>query len=95
MTVRGAQMSFPRASSNGWESARLRRLLAVLPRFTVDTAIVVSVVAVYFLARGQAPGRESFAVNLTSHLVAFERSLHIFWEPAIQDVSIHKKNKFI
>ncbi len=88
MTVRGAQLSFPRASTPGLSSVRLRNSFAVAPRFGADFAIVIAVIGVYFLARGQAPGRETFAVAITDHLVHFERALHIFWEPTVQDWSI-------
>ena len=88
MTVRGAQLSFPRSSAPALSSVRLRNSFAAVPRFGADFAIVLAVIGVYFLARGQAPGRETFAVALTDHLVHFERSLHIFWEPTVQDWSI-------
>jgi hypothetical protein len=58
------------------------------PAFAFDFAVVVAVIGVYFVARGQAPAQDAFAVRLTTHLIAFERSLHLFWEPAIQAWSI-------
>ena len=88
MTVRGARLSFPRASTSGLPGARSRQQFATLPRLGADFAIVVAVIGVYFLVRGQAPGRDAFAVALTNRLVSFERVLHIFWEPTVQDWSL-------
>jgi hypothetical protein len=59
-----------------------------LPRFAADFAIVLAVIAVYFLARGAAPDRVDDAVALSVQLVALEQRLGIFVEPAIQDASI-------
>ena len=53
-----------------------------------DWALVGSVIALYFLARGAAPERIDAAVALSRQLVAIEQWLHIFVEPAIQDFSI-------
>ena len=87
MTVRSATFSrsqpFPTALA-----ARLRAAATPLPAFGRDFGIVVAVIGVYFILRGQAPGHDSFAVAFTVHLVDFEKSLHVFWEPAIQDWSI-------
>lgn len=92
MTVRGAQLGFPRSSNSGLplprSIVRARAALGTLPRFAADFAVVVAVIGVYFLARGVAPDRYGFAVSLTEQLVRFERSLGIFWEPAIQEWSI-------
>ncbi len=56
--------------------------------FAQDFAVVVAVIGVYFVLRGQAPGRDGFAVALTDHLVVWERWAHVFWEPQIQHWSI-------
>jgi len=79
--------SFPSARSSSGAS---------VPRFVIDTTrafgrdfgIVLGVIGVYFLLRGAAPDRLGFSVEVTQQLVAFERSLRIFWEPAIQEYSI-------
>lgn len=67
---------------------RIRRQAAALPTFGRDFGIVLAVIGVYFLARGEAPQRLDFAVALTTHLIGFERFLHVFWEPQIQEWSI-------
>jgi hypothetical protein len=56
--------------------------------FARDMGVVVALMALYFIARGQAPTPVPDAVNRTVHLIAFERGLHIFIEPAIQHASI-------
>lgn len=68
---------------------RLRAAMRPLPQFGRDFGLVVAVILVYFVARGQAPDNESFAVAFTIHLVDGEKALHIFWEPTIQEWSIH------
>lgn len=68
---------------------RLRAAVRPLPAFGRDFGLVIAVIAVYFVARGQAPVNESFAVAFTIRLVDLEKSLHIFWEPTIQEWSIH------
>lgn len=68
---------------------RMRAAARPLPAFARDFGFVVAVIAVYFVARGQAPVNESFAVAFTIHLVDWEKALHIFWEPTIQRWSIH------
>jgi len=71
----GLRVAFP---------ARLRWL----PAFARDFGVVVAVIGVYFLLRGAAPQRVGFAVALTGGLVATERSMHLFWEPQVQQFSI-------
>ncbi|MEX2247759.1 MAG: phosphatase PAP2 family protein [Dehalococcoidia bacterium] len=61
---------------------------ARLAAFARDFAVVLGVMALYFLARGQAPVRIEDSVALTHLLVSIERSLYVFWEPWVQDVSI-------
>ena len=78
--------SFPAARSGGASFPRAALLTA--RTFSRDFAIVLSVVGVYFLLRGAAPDRLGFSVEVTTHLVAFERQLGVFWEPAIQEWSI-------
>jgi len=56
--------------------------------FGRDFGIVLSVIGVYFLLRGAAPDRLGYSVDVTRHLVAFERALHLFWEPEVQEISI-------
>ncbi len=58
------------------------------PSFARDFGLVVGVILVYFILRGQAPGNDSFAVALTWRLVELERGAHVFWEPTIQAWSI-------
>jgi hypothetical protein len=85
MTVRGASLSRPYSYPGTFA---LRGRLAPLAAFGRDFVVVVAVIGVYFLLRGQAPGRDGFAVSLTIHLVDFEKALHVFWEPTIQEWSI-------
>jgi hypothetical protein len=56
--------------------------------FIRDLAIVLGVMGLYFIARGQAPARLDASVTLTTYLVDIERYLFVFWEPQIQDASI-------
>jgi len=56
--------------------------------FSRDFGVVLSVFGVYFLLRGAAPDRLDFSVQVTRVLVASERGLGVFWEPAIQEWSI-------
>jgi PAP2 superfamily len=87
MTVRSVAMN---RSQPFWPavSTRLRATALPLRAFGRDFGIVVAVLLVYFVLRGQAPGRDAFAVAVTVRLVDFEKGLHIFWEPAIQAWSI-------
>ena len=87
MTVRSATMNRSQPFRPA-VSTRLRAAAAPLPAFGRDFGIVVAVIGVYFVLRGQAPGHDGFAVALTLRLVDFEKSLHIFWEPTIQAWSI-------
>ena len=57
-------------------------------RFAWDIAVVIAVMGLYFIARGQAPIPHDRAVALTVRLVDFERALRIFQEPTIQEMSI-------
>ncbi len=57
-------------------------------RFVWDIAVVMVVMGLYFVARGQAPIPHDQAVALSLRLVQFERALNIFQEPAIQSISI-------
>ena len=56
--------------------------------FARDFGIVIAVMVVYFILRGQAPGHDSFAVRFTEELIKFEKWFHVFWEPDIQKWSI-------
>lgn len=72
-------------------TASLPRVAAAggrLPRFALDAAVVLAVIALYFLGRGVAPDRAGDAVALSLRLVELERRLSIFVEPAIQETSI-------
>jgi hypothetical protein len=67
----------------------VRRLWpAWAPAFARDLGIVLGIIALYFLARGQAPARIDDSVWLTTRLVDIERGLGVFWEPQVQDASI-------
>ena len=66
---------------------RLRRL-GRLAAFARDFALVLAVMGLYFLARGQAPSRTDAAVALTMRLVRLEQALQLFVEPAIQDAAL-------
>jgi hypothetical protein len=58
--------------------------------FARDMGVVLAVMGLYFLARGQAPLRIDSAVALTNRLIDFERALHIFHEGAVQRISIER-----
>jgi hypothetical protein len=58
------------------------------PIFLRDAVLVLAVIGVYFLLRGLAPDRVADSVAVTRRLIAFERALHIFAEPQIQEASI-------
>lgn len=58
--------------------------------FLRDVALMLGVIAVYFLLRGLAPDRPGRSVELTTHLVAIEETLGIFAEPRIQQISIER-----
>lgn len=88
MTIRGAQLAFPGRTASRMPAFAWRIRLGMVPAFSKDFAIVVGVISVYFLGRGLAPDRMGFAVALTEQLVAFERTMRIFWEPTIQEWSI-------
>lgn len=85
MTVRtaplGAAVTKPRRG--------LRARLGWVRPFARDFGIVLAVIAVYFFLRARAPGNDDFAVAFTWRLVKFERSFGFYWEPEIQDWSIH------
>ncbi len=87
MAMREASISRSREyrAASAWD---LRARLATFPAFARDFGAVVFVIGVYFVLRGQAPGNDNFAVAFTVHLVDFEKALHIFWEPTIQEWSI-------
>src|SRR6186713_2380181 len=74
--ARSGGISFPRAAFAG---SRL---------FVRDLSIVLGVIGIYFLLRGAAPDRFGFSVEVTRHLVRFERAAGMFWEPQIQEWSI-------
>ena len=76
------------AAAIGTAVSRARQSLAWAPAFGRDAAIVLSVIGLYFLLRGLAPTRIDASVALTNHLVAAEKTLHVFWEPQVQDWSL-------
>ncbi len=86
MTVRGHELK--RTGTPSLAKGIGARLTWVAP-FGKDFGIVVGVILVYFVLRGQAPGNDTFAVGVAWDLVRSERWLHIFWEPTIQAWSIH------
>lgn len=73
---RASRLPFPRA------------LLIRAGHFSRDFAVVLAVIGVYFLLRGAAPDRLGYSVDVTRHLVSFEKALHVFWEPKVQELSI-------
>jgi len=87
MSSRTASMTGARNTAFAGLLARLRD--ARLCAFARDWGFVVLVLVGYFIARGQAPGNDYFAVRFTDSLVRLEQYLHIFWEPTIQQWSIH------
>lgn len=87
MTVRQiGYASFPAARGGG--ASFPRAALASARAFSRDFGIVLAVIGVYFLLRGAAPDRLDLSVNVTRHLVSFERTVGVFWEPQIQEWSI-------
>jgi hypothetical protein len=64
------------------------RWLAWAPPFGRDLAVVLGVIGLYFVARGQAPARIDESVQLTLWLVEIERALGLFVEPQVQAASI-------
>jgi hypothetical protein len=73
-----------RGRSIAWPAVNLRRARL----FAGDFAVVPGVVAGYSLLRGAAPDRYGYSVSVTEHLVNFEKALHVFWEPKVQELSI-------
>lgn len=59
--------------------------------FARDMGVVLAVMGLYFVARGQAPMRIDSAVALTNRLIDFERALNIFHEGAVQRISIERQ----
>lgn len=88
MTVRGAQLAFPRGASQRLPGLRWSGRQASIQAFSLDFAVVAGVIGLYFLARGQAPAHPGFAVGLTGRLVSIEQTMRVFWEPTIQEWSI-------
>lgn len=68
---------------------RLTERLAWVRPFSIDFGIVIGVMLVYFILRGMAPADEDFAMSVTRVLIDFEKATHTFWEPQIQEASIH------
>jgi hypothetical protein len=70
-------------------SRRARRArLAISARrwapFAVELTIVAAGALAYFLIRGTVKGRASEALDRAADLVAIERQLGVYWEPAMQ-----------
>jgi hypothetical protein len=65
-----------------------RTALLFAGRFSRDFGMVLSVIGVYFLLRGAAPDRLGYSVDVTRHLVGFEKAFGVFWEPKVQELSI-------
>jgi len=86
MTVRGRELQ--RTETPSLPKVVAARLAWTGP-FGKDFGIVVGVILVYFVLRGQAPGNDVFAVHVAWDLVRLERWMHIFWEPTVQEWSIH------
>lgn len=84
MTVR----QLPPLAASRFQPRIAVRVRPGVSAFTRDFGVVVAVIGVYFLARGIAPTRIGFSLEVTEWIVAFEQQLHVFWEPAIQDWSI-------
>lgn len=87
MTVRTAPLSG--AAPEARPRPRLRERLGWVRPFSRDFGVVLLVIGVYFLLRARAPGNDDFAVAFTWWLVKFERAFGFYWEPQIQDWSIH------
>src|SRR5436190_1635300 len=56
--------------------------------FLRDWALVLSVIALYFVVRGVAPERVAASMSLSRQVVRLEEYLHIFAEPRVQEISI-------
>ncbi len=84
-------LSTARRSSVPWRPASLPLPSGWVPAFGRDLAVVLSVIAIYFLVRGAAPNPIDRSVALTNWIVDFERALHIYWEPQIQAWSLRSE----
>jgi len=81
----------PYTAFPGSRASRLpvpRAFLIRAGHFSRDFGVVLAVIGVYFLLRGAAPDRLGYSVDVTRHLVSFEKTLHVFWEPTVQELSI-------
>ncbi|MEX2080436.1 MAG: phosphatase PAP2 family protein [Dehalococcoidia bacterium] len=81
-------LSTARRSSAPWQPGAPAIGLTWLPAFTRDLAVVLAVVALYFLVRGAAPNPLDRSLAVTNWIIACEQTLHIYWEPTVQDWSI-------
>jgi hypothetical protein len=88
LAERGRGLAQEAADVVSTAAGRARHSLAWAPAFGRDAAIELSVIGLYFLLRGLAPTRIDASVALTNHLVATEKTLHVFWEPQVQDWSL-------
>lgn len=73
--------SFPRRPT---ESGARRAAVASVVRRGGDVLVIAVAVLLYFLVRGLVDGREAQAYRHAEQLIDLERSLGVFWEPAIQ-----------
>jgi hypothetical protein len=89
MSVQGATRSRVRERARARARPDLRARLWWVKPFARDFSITLAIILVYFLLRAQAPGNEGFAMSVTRVLIDFEKDTHTFWEPQIQEVSIH------
>jgi hypothetical protein len=67
------------------------RLLPPLRRtllLAADLALVVVIIGLYFVARGQAPDRYDVAIEVSTGIVRLEQALGIFVEREVQELSI-------
>jgi len=71
-------------------AAPIRGARTDLAQFAKDWSALVGVILVYFELRALAPVDTQRAVQLTVHLVDFEKAVHIFWEPELQELTLRQ-----
>jgi hypothetical protein len=78
------------------DASRLRRWLAGVQQRPVYRAVLeIGLVAVafllYFLVRGAVVDRDVEALRNANHVIDFERTIGIFWEPRLQEMVLHRQ----
>ena len=60
-------------------------------RDVFELSLVALAFLFYFLVRGAVVDRHADALNNAHHIIDFERTLGIFWEPRLQEVVLHRR----